>query len=169
MKGISVAVICGLLVSGCVYSPLSRNVLKWTAESCGRDSIGERLCSGVVTVVALPVYVVTMVMDIPLAVLEFWFGVAPFDDPLVDTAQVDFEPHRFKGNSPGETWIVQRRRDNPERFDLIRKKDGDTVKAYIVEPRADGTLRVGGLSEEQRARIRHLRESYRRYTSLETY
>lgn len=72
-----------VIFNSCAIMPLSRKFTKWSAESCGRKNILERLCSGVVMIVTTPVYFVTFAVDLPVSLIEFFSGAQLIQDPLI--------------------------------------------------------------------------------------
>lgn len=90
----------------------------------------------------LPVALGAIILDIPLSMMEFFFGFAPFKDPLVKTSSIDFQDHRFQGNGEGEEWLVRRLIDMPDRFLVKKLVHGQLVDEYVMSPLAGGQLKV---------------------------
>lgn len=125
------------LLAGCAYMPLSHKYTKWSAESCGRKTLGDRFCSGLISFVTFPVGIAAIIVDFPLAILEFWFGFAPFTDPLIKTSSIDFEVHTFAGVD-GQVWQVQQLRSSPGEFRVVRTKAGAILESFTARPKAEG-------------------------------
>lgn len=133
------------ITTSCVYFPTSRRFYEWTADVCGRKTLGKRLCSGTVTVVLLPVWALAFVIDQPLALGELIFGYAPYKDPLIITpidATVWSEPKSFPGHEEGELWTIQRYTPEAQGYFVSHSKQGHLIEEFIVEPREDGNFAV---------------------------
>jgi hypothetical protein len=130
------------LLSSCLYQPLSRKFTKWSSDICGRKTFFERLCTGVVVLVMFPIQLGAIIIDIPLSLLEFFFGFAPFKDPLVKTSSIDFNEHRFPGAKDGEEWLVQRLVEMPDRFHVRRLVNNQLMDEYVMKPLEGGQLKV---------------------------
>ncbi len=131
------ALTAAALLVGCAYMPLSHKYTKWSAESCGRKTFGDRFCSGLISMVTFPVGIAAVIVDFPLAILEFWFGFAPFTDPLIKTGSIDFDVHTFAGID-GQAWQVQQLRSEPGTFRVERSKAGVILESFTARPRPEG-------------------------------
>lgn len=153
-----VAIAMSMALQACAYWPLSRQFTSWSAESCHRKTFIDRFCSGLVTTVTSPIHLAALVVDLPLTIFEFWFGWAPYDDPLVKTGSIDFEKHRFP--TPDGEWEVQRLVYQPESFDVKKIEHGVVTRHFEMTPAYGGQLRVKEYS---------VTSDMRAYTSLDTY
>ena len=131
---ITTLVLLASITSGCAISPLTRKFTKWSAESLGRATFLQRLGSGIVMFFTAPVYIVTLLLDFPIAIVEFFGGTQLVDDPLVRTAQNDFGVKTFAGNDVGETWEVRRMVEAPEYFAVAKLKDAKVIERYEIKP-----------------------------------
>ncbi|WP_141732509.1 hypothetical protein [Oligoflexus tunisiensis] len=139
---ILILLLAPLLLSSCLYQPLSRKFTQWSSDICGRKTFFERLCTGVVVLLMFPVHLGAILIDIPLSMLEFFFGFAPFKDPLVKTSSIDFKEHRFPGVKDGEEWLVQRLVEMPDRFHVRRLVHKQLIEEYVMMPMEGGQLKV---------------------------
>lgn len=142
-----------LMLSSCVYSPLSRKFVSWSSDLCGRKTFFERLCSGFLMTLMFPVYLGAIILDFPLALIEFFFGFAPFKDPLVKTSSIDFNEHRFPGRGQGEEWIVQRLVELPDSFHVKKTLNGQLIDEYVMTPLENGQLKVRASSHSTAAKL----------------
>jgi hypothetical protein len=113
----------------------------------------ESLCTGDVVGLMLPIQLGVMILDIPLSLVEFYFGLEPFKDPAVKTSSIDFNEHRFQGSGDGEEWIVQRLVETPERFHVRRLVQTQLADEYLVVPIEGGLLKVFADQESTASRL----------------
>lgn len=139
-----VSALIALSLTECAYSPLEHDYLQWVAGSCGRKTFGERICSGSISIVLLPVWALAFVADIPLGILESWFGVAPLNDPLIKTAGVDFnngKRTRYVASN-GDVWTVERDSANPALVAMVRTKGDLVIESIKARPASDGQVEI---------------------------
>ncbi|MBQ47903.1 MAG: hypothetical protein CMP10_10650 [Zetaproteobacteria bacterium] len=136
-----------LLISttSCVYFPYSNQLWTWAAESCGRKTVGTRICSGTVTLFIIPAWLVTKVIDLPLGFVELIFGYAPFHDALVhtpiDAVVINDEKH-IDGKQKGEKWIIKKLSEDSPNFYVKRMIDNKVVEEYVMSPHSNRELEV---------------------------
>jgi hypothetical protein len=153
LRRFSAIALFSLMVSSCLYSPLSRKFTQWSSDICGRKTFFQRLCTGFVVALMFPLYLGAFILDIPLSILEFLFGFAPFKDPLVKTSSIDFQEHHFQGNGEGEEWLVQRLVDMPDRFHVRKLVHGQLKDEYVMMPMEGGLLKVFANQDSTAARL----------------
>jgi hypothetical protein len=146
-------VLFSLLLSSCLDSGPSRQASPWSSDICGRKNVFESLCKGEVIGLMLPIQLGVMILDLPLSLVEFHFGLAPFKEPLVRTSVIDFNEHRFQGSGDGEEWLVQRLEETPERFHVRRLVHAQLADEYIMVPIDGGLLKVFADHESTATRL----------------
>lgn len=147
LRWIALTLLVAFSTTSCAIFPLSRKFNRWAAESCGRKNILQRTCSGLVMIVTLPVYLVALVIDLPISIVEFLSGAQWVHDPLIKnhSASLDFNKRYFAGND-NDTWEVQRSAEDPNTFELKKINKDHTSATYRVRILPDQNMELTSYS-----------------------
>lgn len=138
MKSLRHVVICCLLLSlSSCYLPASKNWYGYAGNFCGRDTLTERFCSLGFSVVTLPIQLGALVLDIPFGIIEFFVGWAPFEQPLLETSELDGGVPLPFVDARGNVWKIISDPTNVDRLLLTRSRDDVVISSYWVT-RLDG-------------------------------